>query len=125
VTFYNNTDAGGPRHDPAITFLNGLRLIGGKALPGYDMIATLRPRLIRASQKLLEFGVIVCVLPTIGGSDDHVIAGHAVRTESLNTFVREVLRRVRTIPGVDLASMTINLLNKENPCPNEFPCSRL
>ena len=29
--------------------------------------------------------------------------------ESLNTFVREVLRRVRTIPGVDLASMTTDL----------------
>ena len=29
--------------------------------------------------------------------------------ESLNTFVREVLRRVRTIPGVDLASMTTAL----------------
>jgi predicted permease len=29
--------------------------------------------------------------------------------ESLNTFVREVLRRVRAIPGVDLASMTTDL----------------
>ena len=29
--------------------------------------------------------------------------------ESLNTFVRDVLRRVRTIPGVDLASVTTDL----------------
>jgi putative ABC transport system permease protein len=29
--------------------------------------------------------------------------------ESLNTFVREVLRRMRAIPGVDLASMTTDL----------------